>query len=355
MEDLTGFAVCSWTIDSGACVPSVAALLAAHGAGAVALATCQRAEVYHEGGCNCGAPSQSTGIAALQHLAEVAAGLHSVVLGEEQVLGQVRDAWSEAAGAFGATGAAAIGAARRLRERHDLRADTGWLLDRALARAGVSAGGRILVIGTGVLGRRVTARAHELGFSEVAIAGRSIPPGLPPATAWIELPAVRDHGPVDVVVTCLGDGAPRLDPAVDLAIATCLVIDLGTPCNVSGPANVPVVAIADLMDCASPDADPRRAALRAELHEILDERLRPALGKASKPIGQLRGHVESLRQVEAARIRRLHPEVDPNTIDLITRALVNRIFHSPSERLRDLDDPQLGASVAALFAPEEVR
>ena len=355
MEDLTGWAVCGWTVDSGASVPSVATLLGTHGDGAVALATCQRAEVYHAGGCSCEAPSKLAGLAALHHLAEVAAGLHSVVLGEEQVLGQVRDAWSQASGPLGRAGAVAIGAARRLREHHDLRADTGWLLDRSLAKAGLAAGGSILVVGTGVLGRRVVARAHELGFSPVAIAGRSAPAGLTPNTAWAGLASLREQAPVDVIVTCLGDGAPRLDLAADLPVASRLVIDLGTPRNVSGPAAVPVVTISDLMDAASPDTDPRRAALRVELHEIVAERLRPALGKASKPIGQLRGHVESLRQAEAVRIRRLHPELDPNTIDLITHAVVNRIFHSPSQRLRDLDDPQLGASVAALFAPEEIR
>jgi glutamyl-tRNA reductase len=122
---------------------------------------------------------------------------------------------------------------------------------------------------------------------------------------------------------------------------------------VAGTFPVPVVTIAALLDHSSPDDDPDRAALRDELYEILDERLRPALGVARRSVKELRAHVEHQRQFEAARIRRLHPQIDPETVDAITRSLVNRIFHGPSSRLRNMDDELLGQQVAALFAPEE--
>jgi glutamyl-tRNA reductase len=154
-------------------------------------------------------------------------------------------------------------------------------------------------------------------------------------------------------VTCLGADAPELFPDLHLPPVKTLIVDLGTPRNVAGTFPVPVVTIAALLDHSSPDDDPDRAALRDELHVILDERLRPVIGEASRSVGELRSHVERQRQAEAARIRRLHPQLDAETVDAITHSLVNRIFHGPSARLRDLDDEQLGQQVAALFAPEE--
>ncbi len=356
MARLTDFHCCGWATASLAPheVPRVGDLLPGHPQPAVAVSTCQRLEVYHPGPCECRASYRFRGRKALDHLAEVAAGLHSAVLGEDQILGQVRDAWTNADGDLARLGAMAIGAARRLRDRRELHADAGELLDRALTHTGTAPGGRIAVVGTGVLGRRVAHRARELGYEDVVIAGRH-----PLATSglsharWIPLAELSGIAPVDVVVTCLGADAPELYPDLHLPPVTRLIVDLGTPRNVAGTFPVPLVTIAALLDHSSPDEDPDRAALRDELREILDERLRPAIGVASRSVGELRAHVERQRQLEAARIRRLHPQLDADVVDAITRSLVNRIFHGPSARLRDLDDDQLGQQVAALFAPEE--
>ncbi|MGH2609032.1 MAG: hypothetical protein ACRDHF_08070, partial [Tepidiformaceae bacterium] len=226
------------------------------------------------------------------------------------------------------------------------------LLDRALAYAGIPAAGSIAVIGTGILGRRVVARAHNLGFGAVTLAGRSKPADLRPGTGWVPLSALESLPAPDVLVACLGEGAPRLSPEEHLPPVGRLIIDLGTPRNIHGPAPVPVVTIADLLPASVPALDPCRTELRAELHELLDARLQPVLGPGSRTVRQLREHVEGLRQVESARIRRLHPEIDAATIDLITHSLINRVFHDPSRRLRDGDD-HFGEQVAALFAPEE--
>ena len=43
---------------------------------------------------------------------------------------------------------------------------------------------------------------------------------------------------------------------------------------------------------------------------------------------------------EAQRIHQLHPEIAPETVEAITRALVNQIFHLPSERLRRIEDAE---------------
>ncbi len=356
MVRLTDFHCCGWATTSlpPHLVPRVSDLLPAHAEPAVAVATCQRLEVYHQGPCECRASYRYRGREALSHLAEVAAGLHSAVLGEDQILGQVRDGWANADGDLARLGAIAIGAARRLRDRRELHADAGELLDRALAHVGMAPEGRIAVVGTGVLGRRVAHRARELGYEDVIIAGRHslAVSGLSHAR-WVPLAGLAGIPPVEVVVTCLGADAPELYPDLHLPPVRSLIVDLGTPRNVAGDLPVPIVTIAALLHHSSPDEDPDRAALRDELHRILDDRIRPKVGRNSRSVGELRAHVERLREAEAARIRRLHPHLDPETVDTITRSLVNRIFHEPSARLRELDDEQLGRQVAALFAPEE--
>ncbi|MGH2608855.1 MAG: hypothetical protein ACRDHF_07155, partial [Tepidiformaceae bacterium] len=166
---MDSFSCCAWDTASAVDVPDIAPTRARHEPGSVAIVTCQRLEIYQHAPCDCDSPIHLRGMAAARHLSEVAAGLHSVVLGEDQVLGQVRDAWADAPrGAMHRIGSTAIGAARQLRKRRKLSADTGQLLDRALAYAGIPAAGSIAVIGTGILGRRVVARAHNLGFGAVA-------------------------------------------------------------------------------------------------------------------------------------------------------------------------------------------
>ena len=51
------------------------------------------------------------------------------------------------------------------------------------------------------------------------------------------------------------------------------------------------------------------------------------------------------------RIAQRHPEIPAAVIDTITRSLVNKLMHGPSERLRALDDVALSRELALLFDP----
>ena len=67
-------------------------------------------------------------------------------------------------------------------------------------------------------------------------------------------------------------------------------------------------------------------------------------------MGRLRFEVERLRLAEVERIGRLHPNLERATVDTITRSLVQQLFHRPTTRLREMDDPELSARLAGLFA-----
>jgi glutamyl-tRNA reductase len=291
-------------------------------------------------------------------MAEVAAGLHSLVLGEEQILGQVRAGVAEAGTSVREFGGIAIAAARSLRQENQFDAHTGHLVDRALNMAQVKPTGRILIVGAGSVGRLVTLRALELGFSHITVVGRREPEG-----SWFDrarmrfvpLDRLRDADETDVIVTCLGSGAGELDGSRDLPLATQLIIDLGTPRNVTGTSTVPVMTVATMLAEAAGHRhrDARRAHLRGQLSEILDRRLEMAANDSQSPIGMMRAEIERVRHGELERVRRLHPELPESTIDAITRSLVNQIFHQPSARLKSIDDPAFAARFAALFAAEE--
>ena len=88
-------------------------------------------------------------------------------------------------------------------------------------------------------------------------------------------------------------------------------------------------------------------ALRLKLEDLLNARL--LTGDRESPLGALREEVERIRQQEMTRTLRLHPEMPPETVDQITRSLINQVFHQPSQRLRQPENAELAAAVAALF------
>jgi glutamyl-tRNA reductase len=320
------------------------------------ITSCQRFEAYSFEGCDCRPPERRTGLDALLHLAEVAAGLDSVVLGEEQIIAQVRAALAEAPAEVRELGDIALASARELRRETAFNTHSGHLLDRALKVSETPHWGRLLVVGTGHMGRLVAQRGLEIGFEEVVVAGRRRPEG-----AWFTagnigfqpLETLRAAEAFDVAVGCLGSDAGELEIAAALPPIRRLIVDLGTPRNFAGPCEVPLVSIATLLSdtFGRRHRNERRDALRERLQQILERRLAMASEDSTSVVGALRFSVEMVRQREMERLRRLHPDIAPETLEVITRSLVNQLFHAPSERLKRMNDPELGQHVLSLFAP----
>ena len=330
--------------------------------GAAIVSSCQRTEAYSLGPaglgpvglsvCGCSPETSLTGRDAIAHVAGVAAGLESAVLGEAQILGHVRAAFAGADTPLRVLGDVAIATARELRRQTSFNSHAGHLLDRSLAAAGVPVQGRLLVLGAGVMGRLLADRAVDLGFEDVIVAGRTQPVTKSEhAWSFVRLGDVGQLPPVDVVAGCLGSGAGETTFA-SLPEVRWLAIDLGTPRNFGDDATCQLLTIADLL--ADEQRQPHRLRRRAELAEtlgaILDARLARARQDGASPVGALRSAVELVRQREMERARRLHPEVAPETLDVLTRSLVNQIFHGPSKRLKELGDARLSRELAALFS-----
>lgn len=354
---ITEFSACCWSTLSLARteIEAVQSSVAAMHAGAAIVESCQRTEAYSLSLCDCPAPLHFRGADALFHLAEVAAGLHSVVLGEAQILGQARRGFAAAQGELRRRADIAFAAARDLRRETNFNSHAGALLDRGLRVAGRKPGGRLLVLGAGQMGRLVAERGRHLGFAEVVVAARR-PHDLGGQFGYVPLDSLTLHSRraelpgFDVIAGCLGSGADAIGPG-GLPPAS-LLLDLGTPRNFAGVYAGKAVSLADLMgeEEKRPHAVRRRRALRKAIRGRVESALLDGRHDAASPVGQLRAEVEAIRRRELERMTRLHPEIAPQTLDILTHSLVNQLFHAPSERLKSTDDPQFGRRVAALFA-----
>lgn len=349
-SDLRALTVCAYTTVSTSAAELSRlqeAVRAAH-PGAALVVSCQRLEAYGTAACECAAAVRLSGYDAVLRLAEVAAGLHSVILGEEQILAQVRAAFAPARGDLRRAADIAVAAARELRAATDFQSHAGALLDRALRLAGIGGEGTLLVLGTGQMARLVASRAPALGFARVVLAGRTPPPAGP--WAFVPLAAVREVENVTVVVGCLGSSAGEV-PFAALPPVARLAIDLGTPRNFD-PADtpVPLVTIASMLadEQQRPHAQRRRAELRGRIARVVARRLGEGANEA--PLRRIRTAAERVRRQEVDRALRLHPGLPAEAVDALTRALVNQLLHAPSERLRS-SEAAFGEAVADLFAP----
>jgi glutamyl-tRNA reductase len=312
----------------------------------IPIVTCQRYELVamSSDGADL-APHSYHGAEALVHISRLAAGLESLVLGEAEVLGQVRTAFSAAPPELRRLIAPAIAAARSLRAEASFNRHAGHALDLAIDHTEMETAGNLVVVGGGPMGRRVAERAHAFGFNTTIIARR--PPPVPPEIHYRPFNTLAELPPTDVLVACLGRGAPQMG-AADLPLVRRQAIDLSTPRILKDDFDVPVLTLATLLDArhdTGPDA-PLRRRLDGRLRELLEARLETSL---PSPIGALREEIELIRQRELMRSLRLHPELPAEKLDTITRTLVNQIFHRPSRRLRQSGDQELAAAVADLF------
>ena len=316
----------------------------------VPVVTCQRYEIIALQSPSARAPRAYHGHEALTHLAQVCAGLESLVLGEAEILGQVRSSLAAAAPELRRLTAPAVAAARALRRNEGFTHHAGYALDAAIEHANLTCEGALTVIGGGPMGRRTAERAADLGFNVTLVARRPLP--LPPNIRYHSFDHLADLLTTDVLVSCLGHGAPLLGRAA-LPEIRCAAIDLATPRNLGDDLDVPVIRLAGLLEAQRLSGeDLRRAELRRKLQDLLSARL--LTGDRESPLGSLREEVERIRQQEITRTMRLHPELPADKVDAITRSLINQVFHQPSQRLRQPENTELAAAVAALFTTEEI-
>ena len=309
------------------------------------------------------------------HLFTVAAGLDSAVLGESEVLGQVRRSWERAqqeqvsGPVLGALFRHAVETGKRVRSETAIARGITSLSHGAVAlatsrRPGGLLGARVLVVGAGEMGEGVVQALVGHGAASVVIANRTadrseaLVAALPEATAdQVRAEPLEGLGTLlatsDVVFTSLGTTLPVIDrPMLAAAVAgrpagaPLLVIDLGMPRNVEPSA-------ADLEGLTLLDMDVLRAAVEDALSGRQDEvagasrivtdeveryRVASRARDAAPIVSALRSQVEEARLSAFDRQRARRSELSDaqwEQVDAVTRSMVAKLLHQPTVALKD--------------------
>ena len=320
-----------------------------------------------------------------RHLGRVGAGLDSLVLGEAEILGQLGDAF-EAGMSAGTVGPiltllfrSAIATGRRARAETAIGANPATASSMALALAEGALGGlrgrRLLVLGAGRVGLQTLKAASGRSFGALAVANRTPERAREVAERFGATPWGLDGLPealaeADVVVTATSSESPILgtDPvraAMSLRPDRPLVlVDLAVPADVEREVGgIDGVRLFDVDDLRAGLDDAMAARLREvpRVEAILEEDV-AEFGKRYRELevepllAELRRQAESIRERELERALRDLGELDPaiaERVDHLTRALVKKLLHDPTVRLRERagegDADEVADTVRELF------
>jgi glutamyl-tRNA reductase len=320
--------------------------------------------------------------AAIRHAFRVACGLDSMVLGEAQILGQLKDAYT-AARAAGAAGPmldrlfeSAFRAGKRARAETSIGAGVVSIASAAceLARQGLQSldALRVVVVGAGETSRlaakhlahhcpggvtivnRTFGRAEALAL-ELGIAAQPFE-RLTQTLAAADLVVTATAAPTAI----LGVGQVR-DAMATRSDRSLLIIDLAVPrdvepevASVDGVTLHPIDAIQTVVD--------RTLATRASevprVEAIVDEEAAKYEAwrrgfEASPIVRDLRDHFERMRSEEIERQLANVSAEERARAERLTKALVNRLLHLPTVRLKDAD-PASDEGVWRLRAAREL-
>jgi glutamyl-tRNA reductase len=352
------------------------------GGGSVILETCHRVEVYSgtpvpavrslearlpEGG------RALIGGAAIRHIIEVAVGRDSVVVGEDQVLHQLRETSAMARRAdppdptLERLIAAALRAGRRARSWQ--RSPRRSLADVALAmierRAGSLNGRDILVVGAGTMGRLAVRASRDLGAS-VSVASRSFERAQELAVDTGAIAVPFDPGTtIDrfgaVVVALAGPWRISLATMTALAENNSTIVDLSVPAalpeQLHRALDQRLIEADDMArDDISGELLPERALARLDglVDATTEEIVKWLEQRDSRSIANaLVERADRERAAELIALSRRLPELEPETlqaIDTMTRHLAARLLREPLERLGHDSDGKAERAVREIFA-----
>jgi glutamyl-tRNA reductase len=305
--------------------------------------------------------------AAISHLFEVASGLDSAVLGESEILGQVRIAWERSQREGGALSTLnllfrhAIETGKRARTETSIGRHTASVshaaVDMARESLGAIDGMTVLVVGAGDMGEGVTVALADSGVGQVLVTNRTI--------AKAQALADRVSGSVtefyrlaeslceaDVVVTCTGAGSTVID--ADMVKNAMLqrpdrplfIVDIAVPRDVdSDVANIDGVTLLDLdnlRDWAARGQAQRATEALAVRDIIVQEierfNMETTARQAAPLVAQLHERAEAVRAAEIERQNKKLSSLTPeqqDAVDAVTKGIVAKLLHDMSVRLKD--------------------
>ncbi|HEX7054153.1 MAG TPA: glutamyl-tRNA reductase [Burkholderiales bacterium] len=303
---------------------------------------------------------------AVRHAFRVASGLDSMVLGEPQILGQMKEA-ARAAQSAGTLGTVlhklfqrTFAVAKEVRSTTRIGASS-----VSMAAAAVKLAGRIfpslrdqrvLFIGAGEMIELCATHFAAQAPARITVANRTLERAERLARRCngqaLELRALGEHlHEHDVIVSCTAASLPILGKGlVERALRArrrrpMFMVDLGVPRDIEQEAgeldDVFLYTIDDLAEIVSANLDERRAAVQqaeAIIEAQVVQFMRWMESRASVPlIRSLRGRAEQARQRELERARRaLARGEDPQQVlEALSQALANKLLHAPTQALAE--------------------
>ncbi|MFI7596998.1 glutamyl-tRNA reductase [Actinoplanes sp. NPDC049681] len=364
---------------------------------AVILSTCNRVEVYaavsgfHGGLADvCNVLAEQSGIgaselaghlyvhydeAAVRHSFRVSSGLDSMVVGEAQILGQLRDAYHAATEADSAGRLLHELMQQALRVGKRAHAETGIdragqsVVSAALDVAADAFGGDLsgrpgLVIGAGAMGALSVATLTRTGVGPLQITNRGAERAARLAEAYgatavdfADLDAaLRD---ADVVVCATASTEPVLTPARLAGRERPLVVlDLAVPRDVAPDvAELPQVTVIDIDSLATSRRTMPAAAETAAVEQIVAAEVDHFLGwlrgaEIAPTVAALRTRADEVVAGELRKLSARRPEFTEEQRADVSRTLhrvVQQLLHSPTVRVRQLAAEPGGDQYAALL------
>ena len=310
---------------------------------------------------------------AIRHLFRVASSLDSMVVGEPQILGQMKSAYALArehgavGGFLGQVVDRALSVAKRVRTETDIGESAVSVSYAAVELAreifGALPGKKVLVIGAGKMAESAARHLRRAGVSEILVTNRTRERAVAMAEEVggrvIEYEYFEDAVPeVDIVLA--SSGAPHFILTRDQMRAAMskrrnrpmFLIDIAVPRNIEPTVNtldgVFVYDIDDLDRVVKTNLA-ERVNVAQEAEDIITEEvermmLRLKTREVTPTIVSLQEQLEQVRMAEIERVRAKLGVLTPHqqeAIEAMTRGIINKIAHAPiTEMRRKANDPE---------------
>jgi glutamyl-tRNA reductase len=308
---------------------------------------------------------------AARHLFRVAAGLDSIVVGEPQILGQVKDAF-EAAAARRCTGPMlsklfhwSFGVGKRVRTETALGEGAVSVSYAAVALArkifGKLDGRHVLVVGAGEISTLTAQHLRGQGVGDIAITSRTAAHAEELAASvggrtvpWEGL--IRALGGADIVVTATGSQRPiitraQLETVTGRRKDPLFIIDIAVPRDVEQAVGdieqVFLYNVDDLQTIVQENISRRGSEIEQAEVIVRDEVGKFAAWQRSRravpTIVALRQRFEAIRKAELQRLESKLGALPPDArarVDEITRLIVEKLLLEPTNQLKALPDEE---------------
>ena len=315
---------------------------------------------------------------AIEHLFRVSAGVDSAVLGEHEILGQIKRAWESAQKqdcvgmSLNSIFRAAVAVGKRVRTETSISRSIASVSQAAIVmaeeRRGSLAGPHVLLVGAGEMGSGMAKTLATRGTASITVMSRTDATATDIAAqigAQVRPFDELDQalGVCDVAFTSTASPGMVVDvdmvsPLLDQRSHDLLILDVAMPRDVAaGVGELPGVELYDLDAIGAFVAKglESRAGEVEHVNQIIaDEMVRhlSEVGKQSVSplITSFRSQVESLRADEMVRQANKLGDLTPEqraAVDDATRAVLNKVLHEPTMRLKDSANSLRGERLAA--------